>query len=197
MKGTRHIRTALFGLLTLSSIGMSGQAPGVARPQVGMAATYRGPARDLENLYKSAFQKIVLAAEAMPADQYRYKPHGDSPSFASLVRTVIDGEHAACDEINETPASQRTPVPAETASKGEMLAALKLAGTACEHSYGALTMENAGDLKVSGNTKRGQISILAWNYAHNAEQYGMMSAYLADKGVKPAAPARSNPPAQQ
>jgi hypothetical protein len=191
-----EMRVAI-SLVVLNAACIWTQAQSTAPPQAAGAAFYRGPARDIENLYKGNFQRIQLAAEAMPADQFHYKPHADSPSFAGLVRTVIDGEHAACDEINETPVAQRSPVPAETATKDEMLAALKLAGSACERSYAALSMENAGDLKVSGNTRRGQISILAWNYAHNSEQYGMMSAYLADKGVKPAAPPRPNPAPQK
>jgi hypothetical protein len=165
----------LLGLGTTASLGQAG-------------AAYRGPARDLEGLYKGAFQRIQSAAQAMPAEDFQFKPHADSPSFASLVRTVVDGEHAACDEINETPEAQRAKVPAESASKDEFIAALKLAGAACDKAYGAMTVENMADLKVSGNTKRGQVSILAWNYAHNAEQYGRMLAYLDDKGIKPAAP---------
>jgi len=159
------------------------------------AAPYGGPARDIEGLYKRAFLQIQLAAEAMPAEEFHYKPQADAPSFASLVRTVIDGQHAACDEVNETPEAQRTKVPEESASKEEFMAALKAASAPWDKSYAAMTVENMGDLKVSGNTKRAQVSILAWNYAHNSEQYGRMLAYLADKGAKPAAPPAAARPA--
>jgi hypothetical protein len=159
------------------------------------AAPYRGPARDMENLYKRAFQQIQLAAEAMPAGDFHFKPQADSPSFASLVRTIVDGEHAACDEVNGTPEAQRAKVPEESASKEEFIAALKAASAACDKAYGAMTVENMADLKVSGDTKRGQVSILAWNYAHNSEEYGRILAFLGGKGIKPAAPQPAARPA--
>lgn len=171
--------------LVFSAVGLCAQAPSASAP-----TSYRGPVRDLEGLYKRNLQQIQLAAEAMPAEDFHFTPHPGSPSFAELVRTVIDGEHAACDEVNETPALERSPIPQETASKDELIGALKAASAACDKSYAALTLENAADLRISGNTKRGQLSILAWNYAHNSEQYGMMTAYLQDKGIKPAAPPR-------
>ena len=69
------------------------------------------------------------------------------------------------------------------------MAALQAASTACEKSYADMTVENFTELKVSGNTQRARISILAWNYAHNSLLFGSMLEYLGEKGLKMPPPA--------
>ena len=120
----------------LMSVGMmvtQAQLPEAGRgaPSTGGAlGSYRGAARDIEGLYRGSFQQIVRAATIMPAEDFHFKPREDAPSFAILVKQAIDGEHAACDEVNGTPANERTKVPDETATKDEFMAALQAASTA-------------------------------------------------------------------
>ena len=173
-----------FGAAAQAQAPAGGAQAGAAAP-----APYRGVARDVEFLYKGSFQQIIRAATTMPAADFQFKPRPDAVSFANLVKQAIDGEHAACDEVNNTPAADRGKVPDETASKDEFMAALQVASAACDKAYADMSVENFTELKVSGNTQRGRLSILAWNYAHNSQLFGTMVEYLGEKGLKMPAPA--------
>ena len=165
------------------------QAPAPAGGATAAPAPYRGTARDIENLYKGTFQQVIRAANTMPAEDFHFKPRPDAPSFANLVRQAIDSEHAACDDVNQTSAADRGKDPDESASKDEFMAALQVGSAACDKAYASMTTDNFNELRVSGNTQRGQLSILAWNYANNSKILGTMIEYLAEKGLKMPAPA--------
>ena len=107
-------------LMSVSMMVTQAQSPEAGRgaPSTGGAlGSYRGAARDIEGLYRGSFQQIVRAATTMPAEDFHFKPREDAPSFANLVKQAIDGEHAACDELNGTPANERAKVPMKRRSR--------------------------------------------------------------------------------
>jgi len=173
----------VFAAAYFGAVAAHAQAP-APTGNAAAPAPYRGPVRDIENLYKGTFATITRAASVVPAEDFHFKPRPDAPSFASLVRMAIDSEHAACDDVNQTPPADRGKDPDESASKDEFMAALQVASAACDKSYANMTADNIGDLRGSGNTQRGQLSILVWNYANTSKILGTIQEYLAEKGLK-------------
>ena len=165
---------ALAGILCLPTLAFA-QAP--AQPA--------GPAAEALAAYNRGKPNILKSADKMPADAYTYKPTPEIRTFARVINHVTEAQFHVCDALNGTPSDPKA-VPADTADKATIVAALKASFDACDKAYASVTDANLTDtFAVFGPVKRSRIGLAWGNVAHNAEQYATLALYLRLKGLVP------------
>jgi uncharacterized damage-inducible protein DinB len=154
-------------------------------------------------MFATIRRDLADAAAAMPAEDYAYKPHSDSRTFAALVGHVAAANYFFCSMA--TGASPMS-TPAATGSyekltdKTALVKALNDSLEYCGAAYDATTDANFGDAvttpavgPMSGtHTLRGLL--LMFNTTHNNEHYGNVVVYMRAKGHVPPSTARAQTP---
>ena len=142
-----------------------------------------GPAGELQRGYAGQKGNILKAAEEMPAADYLSMPTPGIRTFARVVNHVTEAQTGSCGAVN---GSKDLPkVPADTADKAVIVAALKASFDECDKAYGGLTDANVTEMMTLGQNKRSRIGIAWGNVSHDNEQYAELSTYLRLKGLVP------------
>lgn len=144
-----------------------------------------GPAAEVQASYKRIQKNAIAAAEKMPADQYGYRPHAEQRTFARVVNHISEAQMNSCGSVLKMDKAARPKVPAETASKDEVVAALKASFEVCDKAYATVTDANLADKVTNPRGSRALISVLWGNVGHDMEQYAILSDYLRDKNIVP------------
>jgi uncharacterized damage-inducible protein DinB len=139
-------------------------------------------------------RNIAEAAEAMPAEDYAFRPTRQVRSFAELVGHVINTNFFFCSQARgeATPSSTNYE---QINNKAALTKALTESLAYCDATYAATTDANFGQLvelaapSVGSQASRG--SVLVFNTTHNNEHYGNVVVYLRLKGYVPPSTARA------
>jgi DinB superfamily len=167
-------------------IGMICTVAMISGVMVGQAAPTAptGPAGEVQGSYGRVKPNILKAADRMPAELYSYKPTPEVRTFGRVVNHVTEAQFHSCGAVNGM-AADAMKVPADTASKDEILTALKASFDACDKAYAGVTDANAAELIQAGPAKRSHLGILWGNVSHDNEQYATLALYLRLKGLVP------------
>jgi uncharacterized damage-inducible protein DinB len=139
---------------------------------------------------------LAEAAEAMPAEDYAFKPTPQVRSFAELVGHVANANFFFCSQA----AGTKSPATANyerIADKAALVKALNDSLAFCDGIYDSTTDANFNQPATMGplgpmqatSTLRG--AILMFNTTHNNEHYGNIVVYLRLKGQVPPSTARA------
>jgi uncharacterized damage-inducible protein DinB len=143
---------------------------------------------------------LAEAAEAMPAEDYAFKPTPPVRSFAQLVGHVTVANYLFCSQAQGAALST---TPALTmdferlTEKAALVKALNESLAYCDGVYNATTDQTfgaavrvaaIGPMKAT-DTTRG--AVLIFNTTHNNEHYGNIVVYLRLKGRVPPSTARA------
>jgi uncharacterized damage-inducible protein DinB len=140
---------------------------------------------------------LAEAAEAMPAEDFAFKPTPDVRSFAQLVGHVINANNFFCSQAAGAERPSKTNFEKET-EKATLIKGLTDALAYCDKVYASMTdttfAEAATMIGFPGMapktaTTRG--AVLIFNTTHNNEHYGNLVVYLRLKGKVPPSTARS------
>lgn len=166
MRHTSLFRAGLvFGFLLLSSA--------IAEAQSG-AAEY---AKHFAALTKLS----VAVAEAMPAEQYTFKPHPESMDFGAIMSHIAATNYQFCAGLKDT---DPPTFPAAT-DKSAIVKFLTDSFAYCSpiiSSIGAQQLEgvhNSPDGRLPGR------EVLLAMYVHIAHHRGQAEIYLRNKGIRP------------
>lgn len=166
---------AVVGLMV--SVVALGQAPAGSQPA--------GPAGEVQGTYARLKVNILKAAEAMPAEGYKFKPTPEVRTFARVVNHISEAQLHSCGVANHTAAGDLAKVPPETADKTAIVEALKASYAECDKAYAGLTDANIADLLDAGTAKRSRVGLLWGNVSHDNEQYATLALYMRLKGLVP------------
>lgn len=143
------------------------------------------PAADVLRSYTSLKANILKAANNMPAESYSYRPTPDIRTFARVVNHISEAQLHSCGAINGTATADLFKVPAETADKTAVVAALQASFAECDKALQSFTDANLLQNYTVGATTRARIS-LAWaTVSHDNEQYATLALYMRLKGLTP------------
>ena len=143
---------------------------------------------------------LAEAAEAMPAEDYSFKPTPQVRSFAELVGHVTAANYLFCSQAQGASLSS-TPAAAtnfeRVTAKDALVKALNESLAYCDTVYNATTDQTFGQaVRVAAlgpmqatDTTRG--AVLIFNTTHNNEHYGNIVVYLRLKGHVPPSTARA------
>jgi uncharacterized damage-inducible protein DinB len=145
-------------------------------------------------------RNLAEAADAMPAEDYGFKPTPDVRSFAQLVGHVINANFFFCSQAKSA-AMPTTTNFERVADKAALIKGLTDALASCDTVYEstsdadftqAVTLNGFPGMNPKTATSRG--AVLMFNTAHNNEHYGNIVVYLRLKGKVPPSTARSQAP---
>ncbi|MGI4831021.1 MAG: DinB family protein [Janthinobacterium lividum] len=162
-----------------------GQAPVAGHTPVAAPAGPVGPAAEVQRSYAGLKTNILKAANAMPGDEYNFKPIPEIRTFARVVNHVSEAQLHACGAANGTATSAMPTVPPETSDKATILQALQESFAECDKAFAAITDSNATDMLPLGAARRSRIGLLWGTVSHDNEQYATLALYMRLKGLLP------------
>ncbi len=123
----------------------------------------------------------VAVAQAMPPDQYGFRPHPESMDFGQLMSHIATTNYQFCAGLKDT---QPPALPSPT----EKDAVVKFLGDS--FSYCTDVISNLTDAQLSAvhNSPDGHLpgrEVLLAMYVHVAHHRGQAEIYLRDKGIRP------------
>jgi hypothetical protein len=142
-----------------------------------------GPGAEALAAYDRVKPNILKAADRMPAEDYAFKPTPDIRTFARVVNHVTEAQMHTCTALNGDPFDPKS-VPADTADKATIVAALKASFDECDKAYTGLDAHLLEVLTL-GPVKRSRIGLAWGNVSHDNEQYATLALYLRLKGLVP------------
>ena len=151
-------------------------------------------------MFATIRRDLADSAEAMPDEDYAYKPHPDSRTFAALVGHVASANYFFCSMAkNESP--MKTPAATgrfeRLTDKAALIKVLNESLAYCDAVYDATTDANFNDPATTtafGPMKATQTTrglLLMFNTTHDNEHYGNIVVYMRAKGHVPPSTART------
>jgi uncharacterized damage-inducible protein DinB len=129
-----------------------------------------------------ALSKLSIAvAQAMPAEQYAFRPHPESMNFGQLMSHIATTNYQFCAGLKD---SDPPALPSPT-DKDAIVKFLSDSFDYCSSVVPGLTDEQ---LTTTHNSPDGRLSgreILLAMYIHVAHHRGQAEIYLRSKGIKP------------
>lgn len=116
----------------------------VLLPVVGRAQSSNPVTTALKDSLQRSSQKMIAAAEQMPADKYSFKPTAGSRTFGGIVLHIANSNRGVCHSLTgaaEAPKSDLT----DNSPKAQLVASLKSSFDYCSQA-----LENFNDSKLSG-----------------------------------------------
>ena len=132
----------------------------------------------------SALSKLSVAvAEAMPPDQYTFRPDPGSMSFGEVISHIAATNYAFCAGLKDSD-SPNTPSPSDK----EKEAIVRFLSSSFEYCSAVITNLTDEQLSKVHNSPDGRLpgrEVLLAFYVHVAHHRGQAEVYLRDKGITP------------
>jgi uncharacterized damage-inducible protein DinB len=140
-----------------------------------------GPAGEYSSHLEALGKLSVAVAQAMPAEQYGFRPHAESMTFGELMSHIATTNYQFCAGIKDSrPPALPSPVDKD--------AVVKLLGDSFDYCSAAISTLTEEQLATPHNSPDGRLAgreILLAMYVHVAHHRGQAEIYLRDKGIKP------------
>ena len=139
---------------------------------------------------------LAEAADAMPAEEYPFRPTPQVRSFAQLLGHVIDAESFFCSQARNEADPNRANHE-QVPDKAMLIKALRDVLTYCDRAYDETTDANFNDpVQMAAGVGMGPAktirgAILMFNTTHDNEHYGNIVVYMRLKGHVPPSTARA------
>ena len=137
---------------------------------------------EAKQAYTGVKNNILKAAEKMPEADYSFKATPEVRSFAQIVEHVIQAQTHTCAVLN---GQEKSSTVAATASKADIVAALKQSFADRDTAYESLTDAAAATMVKTARGERTRLGMLVGNTTHDVEQYSAMAVYMRLKGIVP------------
>lgn len=159
---------------------------GVLVAQTGVVSAEPSAAvGDLQRSYAGLKGNVLKAADKMPVESFSFKPTPEVRTFARVVNHVSEAQLRACGALNGTAADALAKVPAETADKAAIVAALQASFAECDKAFAGLKESTFFETITMGPMMRARVSVAWMVVSHDNEQYATLALYLRLKGLVP------------
>lgn len=145
------------------------------------AETPAPAAREYAKHFAALTQLSVAVAQAMPADQYGFRPHPESMDFGQLMSHIATTNYQFCAGLKDTD-TPKLPSPTE---KDEIT---KFLSDSFDYCSGIISSLNEDELSKAHNSPDGHLpgrEVLLAMYIHVAHHRGQAEIYLRNRGIKP------------
>ncbi|HWY60085.1 MAG TPA: DinB family protein [Terriglobales bacterium] len=144
-------------------------------------AVRANPAGEYAKHFGALGKLSVAVAQAMPAEQYGFRPHPESMNFGELMAHIAATNYQFCAGLKDSD-PPALPSPSE---KDAIVKFLSDSFDYCSNVIPSLTEEQLNKTHSSPDgTLLGREILLAM-YIHVAHHRGQAEIYLRDKGIKP------------
>ncbi len=144
-----------------------------------------GPAAEVQRSYASLKANILKSADKMPAEDFGFKPTPEVRTYARVLNHITEAQLHMCGALNHTAPDTMAKVPAETADKAAVVAALQGSFAECDKAFAGATDQNLTETFDVFKSKRSRIGLLWGTVAHDSEQYATLALYLRLKHLVP------------
>lgn len=123
----------------------------------------------------------IAVAEAMPSDQYGFRPHPESMNFGELIAHIATTNYQFCAGLKDS----NLPALPSPSDKG---AIVKFLSGSFEYCSAVIPNLTEAQLNKTHNSPDGNLpgrEVLLALYIHVAHHRGQAEIYLRDKGIKP------------
>ncbi len=157
-------------------------APRHAMPAHAAASPVVAAAQSLVQRYG---HNLTEAANEMPADKYGYKPTPQQMSFGQLVSHISESNDLLCSHISGL-AEPAEKVPAATAPKAQLVAAMERSFSYCDEALGKVDESKLGDeVPFFGTRTASRAMVLLALTGDLFDHYSAMAIYLRLNGLLP------------
>jgi uncharacterized damage-inducible protein DinB len=147
----------------------------------GLATAVPAAAGEYSEHFGALSELSVAVAEAMPAEQYGFRPHPESMNFGELISHIANTNYQFCAGLKD---SAPPAVPSPTDKSG----VVKFLSDSFSYCSGVISNLTEGQLSQPHNSPDGRLlgrEILLVMYIHVAHHRGQAEIYLRDKGIRP------------
>jgi len=174
-------------------------APAFAQTSDGFVtdALSKSMAASAQAMHATIRRDLAEAADAMPAEDYAFKPTPAVRSFGELIGHVANANFYFCSQAKgeKSPATQNYE---RAGDKAAIAKGLKDALAYCDDVFASLTDATFNEvIKLAGPGRGGTAAaetprglVLMFNTTHNNEHYGNVIVYMRLKGHVPPSTAR-------
>jgi uncharacterized damage-inducible protein DinB len=162
----------LFGALLVLSTLLTNSTPASANA-----------AGEYAKHFAALSQLSIAVAQAMPADQYGFRPHPESMDFGQLMSHIATTNYQFCAGLSD---SNPPTLPSPTDKE----AVLKFLSDSFDYCSSGISNLTATQLDQVHNSPDGRLpgrEVLLAMYIHVAHHRGQAEIYLRDKGIRPPA----------
>lgn len=153
-----------------------------------LAASAQGGAESVSKHFRAFVTNhskiIIQAAESMPADKYGYKPTAAQWTFGKIIAHMAGDNRITCSAISGV-APEKSPEPSATASKAELVSALKSSVTFCEQAVAKVSDGMLGDSVTYYGERATRVSPLIGLVEDWSDHYSQLAGYLRLNNVLP------------
>ena len=153
-----------------------------------LAASAQGGGKSVSrhfNAFVTHHTKILIdAAKAMPANKYGYKPTAAQWTFGKIIAHMAGDNRITCSAIGGV-ATEKSPEPSATASKAELVSALKSSLTFCEQAVAKVNDGMLGDSVTYYGQRATRVSPLIGLVEDWSDHYSQLAGYLRLNNVLP------------
>jgi uncharacterized damage-inducible protein DinB len=145
------------------------------------AGSVEVPAGEYAKHFGALGKLSVAVAEAMPAEQYGFRPHPESMDFGRLMTHIATTNYQFCAGLKDAPAA---PMPSPT----DKAAIVKFLSDSFEYCSAIIPTLTDAQLAATHDSPDGRLSgreVLLAMYIHVAHHRGQAEIYLRDKGIQP------------
>ncbi|HYM78249.1 MAG TPA: DinB family protein [Candidatus Dormibacteraeota bacterium] len=147
------------------------------------AAASASPAAEYAQHFAALSQLAVAVAQAMPVDQYSFRPHPESMTFGELMMHIASTDYAFCAGLKDTDPPADPKILATDKD-----AVVKFLSDSFNYCSGVIPKLSDDQLSQPHNSPDGRLAgreILLAMYIHVAHHRGQAEIYLRDKGIRP------------
>jgi uncharacterized damage-inducible protein DinB len=140
-----------------------------------------GAAGEYSKHFAALGKLSVAVAQAMPSEQYSFRPHPDSMDFGQLMSHIATTNYQFCAGLKD---SESPSLPSPT----EKDAIVKLLSDSFEYCSAVIPNLTETQMSQTHNSPDGRLSgreVLLAMYVHVAHHRGQAEIYLRDKGIRP------------
>ena len=153
-------------------------------------------ASSARSMFATIRRDVLEAAQAMPAEEYGFKPVPQVRSFGELIGHIANANFYFCSQVK----GEKSPATAnyeKAADKAAIVKGLNDSLAYCDTAYSATTdanFQSAVKLAGAAGGETGRGMLLMFNTTHNNEHYGNAIVYMRLKGHVPPSTARAQTP---
>lgn len=139
------------------------------------------PAGEYSKHFGALSKLSIAVAEAMPPDQYGFRPQPESMNFGELIAHIATTNYQFCAGLKDSqPPSLPSPIDKD--------AAVKFLSDSFQYCAAVIPNLTEEQLNKMHNSPDGNLlgrDVLLALYIHVAHHRGQAEIYLRDKGIKP------------
>ncbi|MGB8540952.1 MAG: DinB family protein [Candidatus Acidiferrales bacterium] len=141
--------------------------------------------KSFEAHWATARTLALSVADAMPAEQYSFKPNPDEMSFGEQMAHIAQANYEYCAFIEDAKSPYVAPAKDVAVEKAAAIQSLAGSFDYCAKIFDSLTDAQLNQIHVDGDRKFATRDVMLGLMIHMAHHRGQAEVYLRLKGITP------------